>query len=146
MPESEKRLFLSCKMYSGVQVYFRPSLGFSYWDKTQEIQFALIRISNSRLNALFVFICCVAEIKYCAALCSFLHYIQIQLKINGYAISDRQIFGPESIIEDKSGKIWFGGRGTDGLFCHPIMFGYLAPVLFWHLLLFLQILQMEKQV
>lgn len=36
----------------------------------------------------------------------------------GYAISDGQIFGPESIIEDKSGKIWFGGRGTDGLFCY----------------------------
>ena len=35
----------------------------------------------------------------------------------GYAISDGYIFGPESIIEDKSGKIWFGGRGTDGLFC-----------------------------
>jgi ligand-binding sensor domain-containing protein len=36
----------------------------------------------------------------------------------GYAISDGQIFGPESIVEDKSGKIWFGGRGTDGLFCY----------------------------
>lgn len=36
----------------------------------------------------------------------------------GYAISDGQVFGPESIIEDKSGKIWFGGRGTDGLFCY----------------------------
>jgi ligand-binding sensor domain-containing protein len=36
----------------------------------------------------------------------------------GYAISDGQILGPESIIEDKSGKIWFGGRGTDGLFCY----------------------------
>ncbi len=36
----------------------------------------------------------------------------------GYAISDGQIFGPESIIEDKSGKIWFGGRGSDGLFCY----------------------------
>ena len=36
----------------------------------------------------------------------------------GYAFSDEQIFGPESIIEDKSGKIWFGGRGTDGLFCY----------------------------
>ncbi len=36
----------------------------------------------------------------------------------GYAISDGQIFGPESIIEDKSGKIWFGGRGTDGLFSY----------------------------
>lgn len=36
----------------------------------------------------------------------------------GYAISDGQIFGPESILEDKSGKIWFGGRGTDGLFCY----------------------------
>ncbi len=36
----------------------------------------------------------------------------------GYAISDGQIFGPESIFEDKSGKIWFGGRGTDGLFCY----------------------------
>jgi ligand-binding sensor domain-containing protein len=36
----------------------------------------------------------------------------------GYAISDGYIFGPESIIEDKSGKIWFGGRGTDGLFCY----------------------------
>ena len=36
----------------------------------------------------------------------------------GYAISDGKIFGPESIIEDKSGKIWFGGRGTDGLFCY----------------------------
>lgn len=35
----------------------------------------------------------------------------------GYAISGGQVFGPESIIEDKSGKIWFGGRGTDGLFC-----------------------------
>jgi ligand-binding sensor domain-containing protein len=37
---------------------------------------------------------------------------------SGYAISDGYIFGPESIIEDKSGKIWFGGRGTDGLFCY----------------------------
>ena len=36
----------------------------------------------------------------------------------GYAISDCQIFGPESIIEDNSGKIWFGGRGIDGLFCY----------------------------
>jgi streptogramin lyase len=36
----------------------------------------------------------------------------------GYKISDGQIFGPESIIEDKSGNIWFGGRGTDGLFCY----------------------------
>lgn len=36
----------------------------------------------------------------------------------GYAISDGQIFGPESIIEDKSRKIWFGGRGTEGLFCY----------------------------
>lgn len=36
----------------------------------------------------------------------------------GYAISDGYNFGPESIIEDKSGNIWFGGRGTDGLFCY----------------------------
>jgi ligand-binding sensor domain-containing protein len=36
----------------------------------------------------------------------------------GYAISDGYGFGPESIVEDKSGKIWFGGRGTDGLFCY----------------------------
>ncbi len=36
----------------------------------------------------------------------------------GHAISDGQIFGPESIIEDKSGKIWFSGRGVDGLFCY----------------------------
>lgn len=40
------------------------------------------------------------------------------LNNTGYAISDGHIFGPESIIEDKSGKIWFGGRGTDGLFCY----------------------------
>lgn len=36
----------------------------------------------------------------------------------GYAISDGIVFGPESIIEDSSGKIWFGGRGADGLFCY----------------------------
>ena len=106
MPESEKRLFLSCKMYSGVQVYFRTSLGFSYCEiKLRIIQFALIRISNSRLNALFVFICCVAEIKYCAALCSFLHYIQIQVKINGYvtdlAFADIRFI---IIVSDKSGN------------------------------------------